>query len=167
MKQESNVGKCLRIVESTPTSLVLTRQNLPVLDVPEDVVEEGVRKGAYTVYGSEETPEFLLLASVRRLVQLKLLKILKNKVNQCVLFQCLTGMHLNNNEEYKESVIPSSVTNAVAIEMASPLGWHKYVGTAGKVIAIDGFGASAPGDLVSLKNMDFTKENILNQVMSL
>lgn len=49
--------------ESTPTSLVLTRQNLPVLDVPEDVVEEGVRKGAYTVYGSEETPEFLLLAS--------------------------------------------------------------------------------------------------------
>ena len=66
--------------ESTPTSLVLTRQNLPVLDVPEDVVEEGVRKGAYTVYGSEETPEFLLLASGSEVVlQLKLLKILKTR----------------------------------------------------------------------------------------
>ncbi|MBS3413576.1 transketolase, partial [Staphylococcus aureus] len=70
------------------------------------------------------------------------------------------------SEEYKESVIPSSVTKRVAIEMASPLGWHKYVGTAGKVIAIDGFGASAPGDLV-VEKYGFTKENILNQVMSL
>ena len=70
------------------------------------------------------------------------------------------------SEEYKESVIPSSVTKRVAIEMASPLGWHKYVGTVGKVIAIDGFGASAPGDLV-VEKYGYTKENILNQVMSL
>ena len=61
------------------------------------------------------------------------------------------------SEEYKESVIPSSVTKRVAIEMASPLGWHKYVGTAGKVIAIDGFGASAPGDLV-VEKYGFTKK---------
>ena len=61
-------------------------------------------------------------------------------------------------EEYKESVIPKEITKRVAIEMASPLGWHKYVGTEGKVIGIDQFGASAPGDLVvenmvSLKKM--------------
>ncbi|RZI00555.1 transketolase-like TK C-terminal-containing protein, partial [Staphylococcus aureus] len=49
--------------ESTPASLVLTGQNLPVLDVPEDVVEADVRNGAYTVYGAAATPEFLLLAS--------------------------------------------------------------------------------------------------------
>lgn len=61
------------------------------------------------------------------------------------------------SEEYKESVIPSSVTKRVAIEMASPLGWHKYLGTAGKVIAIDGFGASAPGDLV-VENMALQKK---------
>lgn len=154
--------------ESTPTSLVLTRQNLPVLDVPEDVVEEGVRKGAYTVYGSEEIPEFLLLASGSE-VSLAV-EAAKDLEKQGKSMRVVSMPNWNafeqQSEEYKESVIPSSVTKRVAIEMASPLGWHKYVGTAGKVIAIDGFGASAPGDLV-VEKYGFTKENILNQVMSL
>ncbi|HDP4570190.1 TPA: transketolase [Staphylococcus aureus] len=154
--------------ESTPTSLVLTRQNLPVLDVPEDVVEEGVRKGAYTVYGSEGTPEFLLLASGSEVsLAVEAAKDLE-KQGKSVRVVSMPNWNAfeQQSEEYKESVIPSSVTKRVAIEMASPLGWHKYVGTAGKVIAIDGFGASAPGDLV-VEKYGFTKENILNQVMSL
>ncbi|HDD7168091.1 TPA: transketolase [Staphylococcus aureus] len=154
--------------ESTPTSLVLTRQNLPVLDVPEDVVEEGVRKGAYTVYDSEETPEFLLLASGSEVsLAVEAAKDLE-KQGKSVRVVSMPNWNAfeQQSEEYKESVIPSSVTKRVAIEMASPLGWHKYVGTAGKVIAIDGFGASAPGDLV-VEKYGFTKENILNQVMSL
>lgn len=154
--------------ESTPTSLVLTRQNLPVLDVPEDVVEEGFRKGAYTVYGSEETPEFLLLASGSEVsLAVEAAKDLE-KQGKSVRVVSMPNWNAfeKQSEEYKESVIPSSVTKRVAIEMASPLGWHKYVGTAGKVIAIDGFGASAPGDLV-VEKYGFTKENILNQVMSL
>ncbi|SBD05591.1 transketolase [Staphylococcus aureus] len=154
--------------ESTPTSLVLTRQNLPVLDVPEDVVEEGVRKGAYTVCGSEETPEFLLLASGSEVsLAVEAAKDLE-KQGKSVRVVSMPNWNAfeQQSEEYKESVIPSSVTKRVAIEMASPLGWHKYVGTAGKVIAIDGFGASAPGDLV-VEKYGFTKENILNQVMSL
>lgn len=154
--------------ESTPTSLVLTRQNLPVLDVPEDVVEEGVRKGAYTVYGSEEKPEFLLLASGSEVsLAVEAAKDLE-KQGKSVRVVSMPNWNAfeQQSEEYKESIIPSSVTKRVAIEMASPLGWHKYVGTAGKVIAIDGFGASAPGDLV-VEKYGFTKENILNQVMSL
>lgn len=154
--------------ESTPTSLVLTRQNLPVLDVPEDVVEEGARKGAYTVYGSEETPEFLLLASGSEVsLAVEAAKDLE-KQGKSVRVVSMPNWNAfeQQSEEYKESVIPSSVTKRVAIEMASPLGWHKYVGAAGKVIAIDGFGASAPGDLV-VEKYGFTKENILNQVMSL
>ena len=67
------------------------------------------------------------------------------------------------SDDYKESVLPASITKRVAIEMASPLGWHKYVGTEGKVIGIDGFGASAPGDLV-VEKYGFTKEIILNQI---
>lgn len=63
-------------------------------------------------------------------------------------------------DEYKESVLPSSITKRVAIEMASPLGWHKYVGTEGKVIGIDGFGASAPGDLV-VEKYGFTKRKCI------
>ncbi|MBW3109972.1 transketolase-like TK C-terminal-containing protein, partial [Mammaliicoccus sciuri] len=67
--------------------------------------------------------------------------------------------------EYKASVLPASITKRVAIEMASSLGWHKYIGIEGKVITIDTFGASAPGDLV-VEKYGFTKENVLNQVLS-
>ncbi|CDR65291.1 transketolase [Staphylococcus schweitzeri] len=154
--------------ESTPTSLVLTRQNLPVLDVPEKVIEEGVRNGAYTVYGTEETPEFLLLASGSEVsLAIEAAKDLE-KQGKSVRVVSMPNWNAfeQQSDEYKESIIPSSVTKRVAIEMASPLGWHKYVGTAGKVVAIDGFGASAPGDLV-VEKYGFTKENILNQVMSL
>ena len=63
------------------------------------------------------------------------------------------------SSEYKESILPSDVTKRIAIEMASPLGWHKYVGIEGKVIGINSFGASAPGDLV-VEKYGFTKENI-------
>ena len=70
------------------------------------------------------------------------------------------------SSEYKESILPSDVTKRIAIEMASPLGWHKYVGLEGKVIGINSFGASAPGDLV-VEKYGFTKENILKQVLSL
>ncbi|MBO1199627.1 transketolase [Staphylococcus simiae] len=153
--------------ESTPTSLVLTRQNLPVLDVPEDVVEEGVRKGAYVVYETSETPEFLLLAtgSEVSLAVDAAKDIEKQGKGVRVVSMPNWNAFEQQSDEYKESVIPSSITKRIAIEMASPLGWHKYVGSEGKVIGIDGFGASAPGDLV-VEKYGFTKENVLNQVLN-
>ncbi|EHJ06824.1 transketolase [Staphylococcus simiae] len=153
--------------ENTPTSLVLTRQNLPVLDVPEDVVEEGVRKGAYVVYETSETPEFLLLAtgSEVSLAVDAAKDIEKQGKGVRVVSMPNWNAFEQQSDEYKESVIPSSITKRIAIEMASPLGWHKYVGSEGKVIGIDGFGASAPGDLV-VEKYGFTKENVLNQVLN-
>lgn len=151
--------------EGTPTSLVLTRQNLPTLDVSEETVEEGVRKGAYIVYESKETPEYLLLATgseVNLAVEAAKDLDAQGKGVRVVSMPNWFAFE-QQSEEYKESVIPSNITKRVAIEMASPLGWHKYVGTQGKVIGIDGFGASAPGDLV-VEKYGFTKENVLNQI---
>ena len=151
--------------ESTPTSLVLTRQNLPTLDVSEETVEEGVRKGAYVVYESKETPEYLLLATGSEVsLAVEAAKDLDAQGKGVRVVSMPNWFAFEQqSEDYKESVIPSNITKRVAIEMASTLGWHKYVGTQGKVIGIDGFGASAPGDLV-VEKYGFTKENVLNQI---
>ena len=151
--------------ESTPTSLVLTRQNLPTLDVPEETVEEGVRKGAYVVYESKESPEYLLLATGSEVsLAVEAAKDLDAQGKGVRVVSMPNWFAFEQqSEDYKESVIPSNITKRVAIEMASTLGWHKYVGTQGKVIGIDGFGASAPGDLV-VEKYGFTKENVLNQI---
>ena len=151
--------------KQTPTSLVLTRQNLPYLDVDEETVEEGVRKGAYVVFETETKPEYLLLATGSEVsLAIEVAKDL-DKQGKGVRVVSMPNWFAfeQQSDEYKESVIPKELTKRVAIEMASPLGWHKYVGTEGKVIGIDGFGASAPGDLV-VEKYGFTKENILNQI---
>ncbi|MCI2773125.1 transketolase [Staphylococcus petrasii] len=151
--------------EQTPTSLVLTRQNLPYLDVDEATVEEGVRKGAYTVYETETKPEYLLLATGSEVsLAIEAAKDLDKQGKGVRVVSMPNWLAFEQqSDEYKESVIPKDITKRVAIEMASPLGWHKYVGTEGKVIGIDEFGASAPGDLV-VEKYGFTKENILNQI---
>lgn len=151
--------------EQTPTSLVLTRQNLPTLDVDVETVETGVRKGAYIVFETEETPEYLLLATGSEVsLAVEAAKDL-GKQGKGVRVVSMPNWFAfdKQSDEYKESILPSSITKRVAIEMASPLGWYKYVGTEGKVIGIDGFGASAPGDLV-VEKYGFTKENVLNQI---
>lgn len=151
--------------EQTPTSLVLTRQNLPYLDVDEETVEQGVRKGAYVVFETETKPEYLLLATGSEVsLAIEAAKDLDKQGKGVRVVSTPNWFAFEQQpEEYKESVIPKEITKRVAIEMASPLGWHKYVGTEGKVIGIDQFGASAPGDLV-VEKYGFTKENVLNQI---
>lgn len=153
--------------ENTPTSLVLTRQNLTTMDLPKETVEEGVRKGAYVVFESDKEAEFLLLATGSEVnLAIEAAKDLEAQ-GKGVRVVSMPNWNAFDQQtaEYKESVMPSTITKRVAIEMASPLGWHKYVGTEGKVIGIDGFGASAPGDLV-VEKYGFTKENVLNQIQT-
>ena len=70
------------------------------------------------------------------------------------------------DEAYKESVLPSGVKARLAIEMASSLGWEKYVGDQGDVLAIDKFGASGNGDVL-VKEYGFTVENVVSRVEAL
>ena len=153
--------------EQTPTSLVLTRQNLPTLDVDKQTVENGVRKGAYIVFETEQQLEYLLLASGSEVnLAVEAAKELEQQGKGVRVISMPNWYAFEQqSSEYKESILPSDVTKRIAIEMASPLGWHKYVGIEGKVIGINSFGASAPGDLV-VEKYGFTKENILKQVRS-
>ncbi|MDT4012544.1 transketolase [Staphylococcus simulans] len=154
--------------EQTPTSLVLTRQTLPVLDVSKETVEEGVRKGAYVVYESEENPEYLVLASGSEVsLAVEAAKTFADNGNS-VRVVSMPNWHAFEQQPkpYQDEVIPPTVKKRLAIEMASSLGWHKYVGLEGEVLGIDRFGASAPGGLV-VEKYGFTKENVLKLLNNL
>ena len=67
-----------------------------------------------------------------------------------------------NSDAYKQEVLPPQVTARLAVEAGVPMGWERYVGSAGRVVGMNGFGASAPGGTV-LKNFGFTAENVAAQ----
>ncbi|MEK3766445.1 transketolase [Solibacillus sp. FSL K6-4121] len=155
--------------KSVPTVLVLSRQNLPVLDVAKDAVYEGVEKGAYVVAASvKETPDAILIATgseVGLAVEAKK-ALLEEGIDASVVSMPSMDRFEKQSKEYKESVLPKAVTKRLAIEMGSSFGWHKYVGFEGDVLAIDKFGASAPGEIV-IKEYGFTVENIVAKVKAL
>ncbi|MBO0413756.1 transketolase [Enterococcus hulanensis] len=150
--------------KNKPTILVLSRQNLPVLPNSKDMAKEGVAKGGYVISKSEsDTPDGILIATgseVNLAVQAQ--KDLKAQ-GKDVSVVSLPSFDLFEAQDaaYKESVLPKAVTKRVAIEAASPFGWERYIGLEGKMIGIDHFGASAPGDFV-LEQFGFTVENVVN-----
>ncbi|PAV29374.1 transketolase [Virgibacillus profundi] len=153
----------------TPTALVLTRQNLPTLEGTKENAYEGVKKGAYVVSKSEkETPDALLLATGSE-VQLAVAsqQALKEKGIDVSVVSMPSWDRFNAQDEaYKNEVIPPVVKSRLAIEMASPFGWERYVGDNGKVLGIDTFGASAKGEKV-IEEYGFTVDNVVQHVESL
>ncbi|WP_086427851.1 transketolase [Staphylococcus cornubiensis] len=152
----------------TPTALVLTRQGLPVLDVEESTVEEGVRKGAYVVYETEKSPEYVLLASGSEVsLTVDVAKALEEQGKGVrVVSMPNWNAFENQSKEYQDEILLPHVEKRAAVEMAASLGWHKYVGMNGVVVGIDRYGASAPGDLV-VEKYGFTKENVLAEIEKL
>jgi len=155
-------------VESTdqPTALVLTRQNLPTLSNTKEKAYDGVKKGAYIISpATKETPDALLLAAGSE-VSLAIAAqkgLLEKGIDVQVVSMPSWDRFDKQSDAYKEKVIPKNVTKRLAIEMGASLGWHKYVGDGGKVLAIDTFGASAPGNIV-VEKFGFTTDNIIKIV---
>ncbi|MBM7552643.1 transketolase [Thalassobacillus pellis] len=149
--------------KTTPTAFVLTRQGLPTLKGTAEKAYEGVKKGAYVLSPSDkETPDGLLLATGSEVqLAVKAQDELKQKGYDVSVISMPSWDRFNTQSEaYKESVLPKAVTKRLAIEMASPFGWERYVGIDGEVIGIDTFGASAPGDVV-MEKYGFTVENVV------
>ncbi len=155
--------------KSTPTVLVLSRQNLPVIDAPIETVREGVQKGAYVISpATKETPDAILIATgseVSLAVEAQK-ALLADGIDASVVSMPSMDRFEQQSAEYKESVLPKAVTKRLAIEMGASLGWHKYTGFEGDVLAIDKFGASAPGELV-MEKYGFTVENVVSKVKAL
>ncbi|MFJ7730294.1 transketolase [Lysinibacillus sp. NPDC097231] len=155
--------------EKTPTVLVLSRQNLPVLDASIDTVREGVAKGAYTVSpATKEVADAILIATGSEVsLAIEAQKALKaDDVDVAVVSMPSMDRFEKQDAAYKESVLPKAVTKRLAIEMGASFGWHKYTGFEGDVLAIDKFGASAPGEVV-MEKYGFTVENVVAKVKAL
>ncbi|EGO2574852.1 transketolase [Enterococcus faecalis] len=153
----------------TPTILVLSRQNLPVLEGTLEHASDSVQKGAYVLSPQKgEQPAGILIATgseVNLAVEAQA-KLAEEGIDVSVVSMPSFDLFEKQSAEYKESVLPKAVTKRVAIEAAASFGWERYVGTEGKTITIDHFGASAPGGLV-LEKFGFTPENVVNTYKSL
>ena len=148
---------------STPAALVLSRQALPTLDRSKYAPASGLAKGGYVLADCEGgEPEVILIATGSEVsLAVKAYEQLKGEgVRARVVSMPSWYRYELQDEAYKESVLPSAVSARVAIEMAGELGWTRYVGMKGKVIAMSTFGASAP--LAKLADKyGFTVENVV------
>lgn len=152
-----------------PSLLVLSRQNLPVLEHSLELAFNGVDKGAYVVSPQEgEVPEGILIATGSEVsLAVEAQKVLRETGHDVsVVSMPAMNRFEEQSKEYQESVLPSSVRKRVAIEMGASLGWHRYVGFDGELVTIDKFGASGNGNTV-MKEYGFTVENVVASYLSL
>ena len=151
--------------KTTPTALVLSRQNL--------TVEEGtdfnkVAKGAYVVYENAADFDTILIAtgSEVNLAVSAAKELASQGVKVRVVSMPSTDVFDVQDAAYKEEILPNAVRRRVAVEMGASQNWYKYVGLDGYVLGIDSFGASAPAPKV-LAEYGFTVENLVNIVKNL
>ena len=145
-----------------PTSIVLTRQNLPIL---ENSSFEKVAKGAYVVYETAEDFDTILIATgsevalaidVARELEKDGSKVRVVSMPSIELFE-------EQSKEYKEELLPLNVRRRVSLEMGNSALWYKYVGLDGLAIGIDKFGASAPANKV-IEEYGFTVEAVVEKI---
>jgi transketolase len=178
-----------------PTALALTRQKLPLIDRKVHAPAEGLRRGGYTLAeadgavarplgrapgergssptaregaGATETPGLILIATGSE-VSLALdarEQLQKAGVPTRVVSMPCIELFEEQSQDYRDEVLPPSITARLAIEAGVRQGWNRYVGPDGDVICLDRFGASAPGD-VAMRELGFNVDNVLVHARSL
>ncbi|MFH1153632.1 MAG: transketolase [Pseudomonadota bacterium] len=157
--------QALRTPDS-PTALILSRQNLPILDASGKDGE--LRYGAYTLQEAQGNIHLILIGTGSE-VQLcvKAAEVLKTHgINTRVVSMPSWELFDKAPAPYRERILPGEVKQRIAVEAGIPMGWEKYVGDQGRIIGIDHFGASAPGGTV-MAEYGFTVDNIVETARSL
>jgi transketolase len=146
-----------------PTALVLTRQNLPTLDRAAYAPADGLRRGAYVLTDLGHGPlKLILMASgseVGLIVAAGRLLALQGIGVRLVSFPSWE-LFSEQEQTYREAVLPPAATLRLAVEAGVSQGWHRWVGTHGRVLALDRYGASAPAKAV-FENLGFSVEHIV------
>ncbi|WP_289128206.1 transketolase [Clostridium saudiense] len=149
----------------TPTSLVLTRQKLPLYD---GCAKRALKGGYILKESKKEIPDVILMASgsevelIFKAADELAVKGIDARVVSIPSFEIFNAQ----DEAYKESVLPNSVRKRVAVEALTSFGWYQYVGLDGRIISLDTFGASGNADAL-FKQFGFTVENVVNETMKL
>ena len=151
-----------------PTSLILSRQALPVYDRSKLAPAEGVLKGGYVMKDSAAAPQIILMATGSEIeLALEAAEKLESE-NIPVRVVNLASWELfeKQSDEYKNSVLPREIKAKLSIEAGVKLGWKEYTGTYGDSISIEKYGASAP-DKVLFEKYGFTVDNVVQKAKSL
>ena len=153
----------------TPTVLALSRQDLVTLSGTKETADAGVRHGAYVVSkGAADIPQALLLAtgSEVHLAILAQKQLASEKISVAVVSFPSWELFEKQSSDYRKTILPSTVKVRLAIEMGSSLGWERYVGDSGGMLAIDRFGASGTEETL-LREYGFTVENVVGKLKQL
>ncbi|MCG7410003.1 transketolase [Paenibacillus sp. ACRRX] len=154
---------------SSPIVLVLTRQNLPILEATPEGAREGITRGAYVVADAANGKARAQIIATGSEVQLAVRAqqaLAEEGIQVRVISMPSWNLFEQQPQAYKDSVLLPDVKARLAVEMASPFGWERYVGDQGDILAISTFGASAPGDRV-MSEYGFTVENVVARVKAL
>ena len=161
--QETNAGWYLAMTsKTTPTALVLSRQNLPQIKGS----SREALKGGYVIDECEGTPEIIIIASgseVTLAVEAK--KRIRGKAIRVVSMPSM-DIFKQQSREYRESILPPGIEKRIAIEAGSRMSWGEFVGLKGKYITMDSFGASAPANEL-FKRYGFTVDNVVKMINKL
>ena len=168
-----------------PTALALTRQKVPLIDRKKFAAAEGARRGGYILAeaepagsergsssavreGSSSTPQLILIATGSE-VSLALdarEQLQSDGIATRVVSMPCVELFEEQTQEYRDEVLPLSITARLSIEAGVGQGWDRYVGAKGDKICLERFGASAPGD-VALKNLGFNVDNVVKHARAL
>ena len=152
-----------------PTALVLTRQNVPTLDRSKFTSAEGVARGGYVVTKDEGgAPQVLLLATGSELsLAITAHQLLANEgIRARVVSMPSFELFEEQNEKYRNEVLPPEVTARVAVETGVRQGWDCYLGNRGAFVGLDCFGASAPFDKI-LQELGITPQRVVAEAKRL
>lgn len=154
------------LAKDHPTALVLSRQNLPQLPGSS---KEGALKGGYIIADAQKAvPDAIVIASGSE-VQLGIAakeELAKEGIDIRVVSMPSMDVYEMQEASYQEQILPKQVRARVAIEAGSSFGWGRYVGLDGATITMEGFGASAPFDVL-FERFGFTKQNVIKTVKNL
>ncbi|MBQ7924059.1 MAG: transketolase [Clostridia bacterium] len=146
-----------------PTTLVLSRQNLPQYENSGKIA----LKGGYVLEDCEGNPDVLLIGSgseVELCVKAKAVLAEQGVNARVVSMPCIEEFE-KQSDEYKASVLPANVKARVCVEAASPYSWYKYAGDNGEIVAMNTFGASAPAGKL-FPHFGFTVENVVEKALA-
>lgn len=147
-----------------PVALILSRQDLPVISTPEQA--NNLSKGAYILSEEEGELQAILIASGSELaLALEGQRRLQEQgIGARVVSMPSWELFEQQPAEYRQHVLPPHITCRLAIEMAHPMGWERYVGERGEVMGIRQFGASAPGERL-MEEYGFTEEQVERRIL--
>jgi transketolase len=157
--------------EDGPVALSLTRQKVPTLDRADLAPAAGVERGAYVLWESEDangSPDLILLATGSEVsVALDAARKLDSQGvhGRVVSMPCWELFELQP-QEYRDEVLPPEVKARLSVEAGVALGWERWVGDEGDTVALNRFGASAPGATV-LEQLGYSVDNVVNRAVAL